>query len=137
MQEEIRAWLGAATHATLATLNADDVLPGFPYGSLVPYALDENDLPLLWLSDLAVHTKNLRVDARCSLLVVDPEAVDPLASWRVTLIGRAIIDDATGKARFFARHPEASALPGFHAWKIHVEGARYIAGFGKMGYVKW
>lgn len=130
MNDEIRAWLASAHTASLSTL-----LDGAPFGSLVPFALHD-DAPLLFLSDLAVHTKCLLADPRCSLLVHDPAANDPQTSWRVTLLGRAAQDERpAAKDAFLARHPKTQALPGFAIWRIDVEKTRFIAGFGRMGWI--
>lgn len=124
----VRSWLHAARFGALGTL-----VDGVPFVTLVPYALDAHDRPILLLSDIAVHTKALRDDARCSLLVRDPATDDPPQSWRATLVGRALIDDNV-REEFQARHPNTPSLPGFHAWVIDVERTRYIEGFGRAGW---
>ena len=64
--------------------------PGHPFGSVMPYALDEARRPLFLISSMAMHTQNLEADRRASLLVTGPGAAeDPLAAGRVTLIGEA------------------------------------------------
>ena len=60
MAETIQAWLRAARFGALATL-----VDGVPFATLVPYALDARGRPTLVLSDIAVHTRALRDDARC------------------------------------------------------------------------
>jgi heme iron utilization protein len=100
---------------------------------VVPFALDGAGPPLLFLSDLAVHTKALHQDPRCSLLVHDPSAADPQLSWRITLVARARIDDDR-QAAFLARHPTTQLLPGFHTWALDVQRVRFIEGFGRMGW---
>jgi len=73
----------------LATLSRRH--PGHPFGSVMPYALDEARRPLFLISSMAMHTQNLEADGRASLLVTGPGAAeDPLASGRVTLIGEAM-----------------------------------------------
>src|SRR5947209_19878902 len=62
--------------------------PGFPFGSIMPYALDEQGRPIFLISSMAMHTQNLRADPRASLLVSQPDASgDPLGSSRVTVLG--------------------------------------------------
>src|ERR1022692_5206446 len=62
--------------------------PGFPFGSLMPYALDAQGRPIFLVSTMAIHTQNLQADPRASLFVTEPGASgDPLGSSRVTLIG--------------------------------------------------
>ena len=71
---------------SLSTLSRKQ--PGFPFGSLMPYALDGEGRPLFLISTMAMHTQNLLADPRASLFVTEPGASgDPLGSSRVTLIG--------------------------------------------------
>jgi len=86
--ERTRTLLASTTHAHLATVGAGEPV-GYPFGSLVGYALDDDGRPILCLSDLAEHSANLAADSRASLLVaVAPaEGVDPLATARATLVG--------------------------------------------------
>ena len=55
-------------------------MPGFPFGSVVPYCLDGQGWPLLLISRIAQHTRNLRADPRCSLLVGERDAEDVQAA---------------------------------------------------------
>jgi putative heme iron utilization protein len=114
---------------------------GYPYGSLTPYALSASGAPLLLLSALAAHTKNLLGDPRACLYVGDRTAAeDPLAGARVSLLGRAARvvakeTEADGRARYVERHPRAAAyfqLRDFALWELAVEEARLISGFGSM-----
>src|SRR5262245_33351850 len=73
--------------------------PGHPFGSVMPYALDERRRPLFLISSMAMHTQNLEANARASLLVTGPGAEqDPLAAGRVTLVGEARRAPADGVA---------------------------------------
>src|SRR3954470_21011037 len=98
-----------ASIATLSTLAIDP--PGHPYGSLVAYA-SVDAAPVLLLSELAEHTRNLRADPRASLTVGEPGEGPALQRARVTLLGRARLleGDALGTARaaYLARHPDAA-----------------------------
>ncbi|MDZ4841945.1 MAG: pyridoxamine 5'-phosphate oxidase family protein [Hyphomicrobium aestuarii] len=130
--------------AALATL---DAATGHPYASLVTVALDAVGRPLMLLSQLARHTKNLDADGRASLLfepVIDPAvttASDPLAGARVTLIGRvhAIASDDPGlnsaRERFLARHLDAAMYAGFsdfRFFRLELATAHFIGGFGRI-----
>ena len=127
----VRAWLAAARTATLSTILDDARAPGSPFGTVVPYALDAEGRPFVVISELAVHTKNLRADPRASLVVSEPGTDDVQAAWRVTLVGRMrVIDDP---APYLARLPQS--LPGFAPWVLDVDATRYIAGFGRMGWL--
>src|SRR5262245_28730894 len=86
--ERARTLLHLGRTGTLATLSRH--LPGHPFASIMPYALDAFGRPLFLISSMAMHTQNLQADPRASLLVTQPGAVDdPLASGRVTLMGTA------------------------------------------------
>jgi len=87
--ERARTLVHQGRAGTLATLSRRH--PGHPFASIMPYALDDMGRPLFLISSMAMHTQNLGGDARASLLVTQPGATgDPLASGRVTLMGRAL-----------------------------------------------
>jgi len=113
---------------------------GYPFGSLAPYALTERGEPLLLLSDLAEHTRNLQADARASLFVREEGAIHAQAAMRVTLLGMVspAPDDAALRERYVARHPSAQAyfqLGGFGLYVLHTEHLRVIERFGEMGWL--
>jgi hypothetical protein len=86
--ERVRTLLSRTTVATLSTLSRKHV--GFPFGSLMPYALDHQGRPLFLISNMAMHTQNLRSDPRASLFVAQTLTDgDPLGAARATLIGQA------------------------------------------------
>ena len=114
-----------------------------PFGSLAPYGVDGEGQPILLISRLAVHTRNLAADPRASLLVAERGDEDPLAIGRVTLVGRvAPLPDAERTARrsdYLTRHPSAQAWVDFADFAFHrltVEAAYFVAGFGAMGWVE-
>ncbi len=134
--ERARTLVAGQRTGVLATLTED----GFPYGSYVTFALDEGD-PVLLVSTMAAHTKNLLVEPKCSLLVHESVADDPLANGRVTLVGRGARLDEPGAAReaFLAAHPQASYYADFKDfafWKLSVSSVRYIGGYGRMSWVE-
>src|SRR5205823_6291401 len=115
--------------AAIITADLDDLIPkyggsaanpkgqrrllfaaGRPYVSLVVAACDSHASPLLLLSDLAQHTKNLLAEPAVSLLFEDVAGhADPLAGPRLTLLGRAErYDEPRVAARFTARHPASA-----------------------------
>jgi heme iron utilization protein len=125
----------AARSAALATLDAQT---GHPYASLVTVAVDTGGAPLMLLSGLARHTRNLDHDPRASLLF-EPAALspgDPLASARVTLVGAAQpTTNPQARARFLARHPEAAMYADFADFRFFVftaGHAHFIGGFGRI-----
>jgi heme iron utilization protein len=137
----LKEFLSAERQAVLATLSASR--RGWPFASLAPFALTEQGEPLLLLSDLAEHTRNLRADARASLLVQDHTSLeDPQAGARVTLLGvvepveTGVLDSM--RARYVERHPGAReyfAMGDFHLYVLRISQARFIGGFGDMGWI--
>jgi putative heme iron utilization protein len=136
------AWalLEAQPYGVLATLSARHA--GWPFASLAPFALDARGEPLLVLSNLAEHTRNLRADARASLFVQDGQGQ---AGARLTLLGEvaelgAADELEDGRRRYLERHPEAARyfdeLADFHLYVLHLKAARFIAGFGDMGWLE-
>src|SRR5665811_127916 len=85
--ERCRTLVASASRGALSTLAADP--PGYPYGSVASYGLDDRGNPLFFVSLMAEHTQNAIRDPRASLLVTEPvpDGADPLASGRVTLLG--------------------------------------------------
>jgi len=128
----------AVDRASLATLRQDP--RGWPYASLVLVACDHGAAPIMLISDLADHTKNLAADDRVSLLYDGTAGLeDPLTGARVSLQGRsARTDDATHAARYLARHPSAESYAGFGDfafYRVAVEAAHIVAGFGRIDWV--
>lgn len=126
-------------HAALATSRE-----GHPYVSLVALALDYDASPLLLLSDLAQHSRNIAADPRVSLLfdggAPEHPPADPLAEPRLTLLGEAVrCDDASLLARFTARHPSAGAYAGFgdfHLYRVTIGRGHLVAGFGRISWIE-
>src|SRR5260221_5163536 len=110
-----RDLIRAADRATLATRLTRPGLAGWPYASLVLVATDQDLTPLLLISDLADHTRNIAREPRVSLLFdATAGAADPLAAARLTVLGRIIRDDGpAARARYLARHPTAATYAGF------------------------
>jgi heme iron utilization protein len=133
---EAMAWAArklvrAARAGTLAT-----VAQGQPFASLVTPATAPDLSVLLLLSNLSEHTRHLREDPRCAVLVAgEPESINPQTTPRVTLTGRAeVINDQTLRARYLAVHPYAGLYADFgdfHLWRMPVEAALFVGGFGR------
>ena len=131
-----RRLMRRAGHAALATSFA-----GRPYVSLVAIACDLDACLLLLLSDLAQHTQNLNVDPNVALLFAEEAAsAEPLAQARLTVLGRAErCADERAAQRFAARHPASAAYAAFadfHLYRITVERAHLVAGFGRIAWVE-
>src|SRR6187549_2855777 len=125
--------LREARSGALATLMPDS---GDPYCSLVNVATTIGGSPVLLLSKLAVHTKNILADARVSLMLDERKEGDPLEGARVMLMGKAAAtDDPAVRRRYLARHPEAEMFAGFGDfgfYKIELSGVHLVAGFGRI-----
>ena len=132
--------LARERNGVLATLSESH--DGWPFASVVPFALSDGNEPLLLLSALAEHTRNLRADPRASLFIQDQTAADPQAGARATLLGRvepvADAELASATDLYLTRHPQAArylALPDFRFYVLRASEARLIAGFGDMGWI--
>jgi hypothetical protein len=129
-----RRVLRLAATGSLATLDKD----GGPFASLINVATTPAGEPILLLSKLAVHTKNLDRDARASLLLVAPggEGGDPLAGARLTVSGKVTSDrNPMLRRRFLARHEEAALYADFDDfafYRLKVRSAHLVAGFGRI-----
>lgn len=135
--DQSRALVRSADRAVLSTAMVDS---GWPYGSLVMTACDHRARPLLLISELAEHTKNLHGDARASLLFDGTAGLDsPLTGARVTITGRlAPTDDPALIARYVARHPDAEMYLGFADFSLYemtVDRAHIVAGFGAIHWI--
>jgi hypothetical protein len=138
---DARALLQARGFGVLATVSRR--LPGYPFGSIVNFALDERGRPLFVMSGLAVHTKNLAEEPKASLCVYTEEAEsDVLAAARMNVMGEihpvpeAELDAA--RAAFFKRHPDAEQymeFADFAVYRMNVADVYYVGGFGNMGWV--
>jgi heme iron utilization protein len=138
--ERARTLLEGVTSGTLCTLAREPA--GYPYGSLVTFALDEHR-PVFLISELAEHTRNLKDDARSSLLVSESRPGDPLANGRVTLLGvcapASDSERERARAAYLARHPNAeqyASFSDFSFWALEVGAVRYIGGYGRMSWIQ-
>jgi len=131
-----RALLLAQRHGVLATLSLE--VPGYPFGSITPYALDTGGTPLLLISAIAQHTKNILADPRVSLTVHDATAADPQAGARLTWVGDAAVvpaQETAAHARYRAYFPHTadySQTHDFALYRIQLKRARFIGGFGRI-----
>lgn len=138
--ERSRTLMELGTGGSLATMSTE--CPGFPFGSLVAYSVDDVGRPILCLSSLAEHSRNMAADPRASLMVTAPEdGSDRLALSRVTLVGEMkVLEGAEREAAldlFLAGHPSAFYVrfDDFSAYRLEVSAIRYVGGFGRMSWV--
>jgi heme iron utilization protein len=115
-------------------------MPGYPFGSVVPYCLDDQGRPLILISRIAQHTHNLQKDPKCSMLVGEREAEDVQAVGRVTVMAEAqkLTDEAAIEAaaqRYYRYFPESESYHSAHDfdfWVLVPVRYRYIGGFGAI-----
>ena len=129
----IRELVARARQGALGTLMADSKAP---YVSLVNVASDGKE-PLLFLSRLAWHTHNILAEDRACLLITKEDATgDVLAEPRVSLLGRLRRSESEdAREIYFSLHPNArdyAQFGDFNLFKLNVETAHYVAGFGQI-----
>ena len=138
---DARRVMRARRHGTLSTLSLR--LKGYPFGSVVPFVMDHAARPVLLVSALAEHTKNVAADPRASLLVHEPPGEDIQAQSRVTVVGDGIALTGVEPADMFASirqryvryWPDAEGLLGlgdFAFYRIEPVIVRFIGGFGRI-----
>lgn len=139
--ERVRTLVSLGKVATLATVSRKH--PGFPFGSLMPYALDGEGRPIFLISNMAMHTQNLKADARASLFVAQVGAEgDPLGAARATLVGETRPvpegDAASAREHYLARHENSRYwvdFADFGFFRLEPIDLYYVGGFGVMGWV--
>ena len=139
--ERARTLVHRARTGTLATLSRRHA--GYPFASLMPYALDQTGRPIFLISSMAVHTQNLEGDPRASLFVAEPDwSGDPLAAGRITLMGGVTPvpaeDRAEARAAYLARHANAAYWVDFEDFAFHrleVEDLYFVGGFAAMDWI--
>lgn len=134
-----RRLIRTAGTATLATLSREPA--GWPYASLALVATAQDGRPLLLLSDLADHSRNIEHDDRVSLLFDGTRGLaDPLTGARLSVQGRAFRHDNKDRAqsplrRYLTRHPEAAHYVDFGDFRLYEvipERGHLVAGFGRI-----
>ena len=139
--ERARTLLYLGRIGALSTLSRKQ--QGFPFGSVMPYGLDENGRPVFLISTMAMHTQNLHADSRSSLLVTQPDASgDPLGASRVTLLGNVLpipeLEVAEVRNLYVARYANSKNwvdFEDFSFYRMDVMDVYYVGGFGVMGWV--
>ena len=132
---EAKRLLRSIRSGALATLTVS----GDPFSTLITVATDYDGSPLLLVSQLSAHTRHLDGDPRCSLLLAETGAGDPLAHARLTLTGKAVkVTEPQARlavrARFLAKHPKAELYADFgdfSFWRIGMEQAHLNGGFAR------
>jgi putative heme iron utilization protein len=139
--ERVRTLMSLASIATLSTMSRKQ--EGFPFGSLMPYAMDASGRPLFLISNMAMHTQNLKAEPRASLFVSQSAADgDPLGAARATLVGRAtpVLSEEINAVResYLERHENSRYwvdFADFNFFRLDLVDIYYVGGFGVMGWV--
>lgn len=138
--ERARTLLHLSRIGSLSTISRKR--PGWPFGSIMPYALDEIGRPLFLISSMAMHTQNLHDDGRASLLVSQSDSPDPLGAARVTLMGEVFKLDGDElpaiRKNYLARHENARYwvdFDDFSFYRMEIAEVYFVGGFGVMGWV--
>ena len=135
-REAAKHLLRNSRFGTIATLNEN----GYPFASLISFALDRSEIPFVLVSRLSNHTKHLLADPRCSLLLGEPGKGDPLAHPRISIQCSAKPVDRNSdeiiilRTLFLARHAKAAIyidFPDFLFIRLTMMEASLNGGFGK------
>ncbi|RAH14090.1 MAG: hypothetical protein CMB56_006590 [Methanobacteriota archaeon] len=160
----VAQWLEDVHHGTLCTISSHSELEGFPYGSIVPFAISSDGMPYILIAEIAAHTKNILTNSKSCLFISHPNPKgDPQSNWRASIFGefeRVITPSRKDKfnmselekcihvseeeeermlVRYCQRVPSAKSYletHNFYFWKMkNIEKVRYIAGFGKICWI--
>jgi putative heme iron utilization protein len=135
--DEARRFTRGQTSGVLSTISKR--LDGFPFGSVSPFILDHSGRPVILISDIAEHTKNINADPRVSI-IVQPYSSDMQVTGRITVIGRAekLEEKDSLGPRYLRYFPQAAgyfAMHDFHFYRIEPVRIRWIGGFGHIFWV--
>jgi heme iron utilization protein len=126
---------------SLSTLSRKQ--PGFPFGSVMPYGLDDQGRPIFLISSMAMHTQNLQADPHASLLVTQQDSEgEPLGASRVALLGNVQPvpkrELAEVRKLYLERHANSKYwvdFEDFSFYRMDIVDVYYVGGFGVMGWV--
>lgn len=116
--------------------------PGYPFGSVAPYCLDRKGRPMILISAIAQHTKNINANPKVSLIVMERDADDSQEHGRVTYLGEARPlppEDEDAPSRYYRFFPEARdyhKTHDFDFYRLELHRARFIGGFGRIHWVE-
>lgn len=119
----------------LSTLSVK--LEGFPFGSVVPYCQDNDGWPVVLISTIAEHTKNIKVDNRCSLTIV-MDGEDVQATGRICIVGHMkelLSEEKEIMERYYVQFPNSRSYDATHSfsfYRLTPVSIRYIGGFGQI-----
>jgi putative heme iron utilization protein len=140
-KEDARKLFLKESFGVLSTISLDPA--GYPFGSVTPYCADQQGRPIIYISTIAQHTKNIGADPRTSLTIVENgTSNDVQARGRVTCLANAHRADASEAAiseRYFRYFPSARQYDGTHDFsffRLDLVRIRYIGGFGQIYWVE-
>lgn len=135
--KDARGLMLRESDAVLSTLSVD--VEGFPFGSITPYCFDRCGHPVIFISSIAQHTKNIGRDPRVSLTVAESGVKDSQAGGRVTFLGRAErVSDDDAVRRYWRHFPESERYRKTHDFDLYAVRpvrVRFIGGFGRIHWV--
>jgi putative heme iron utilization protein len=115
-------------------------LGGFPFGSIVPFCTDKNGFPVIYISTIAEHTKNILADPRVSLTLATVDTANVQAKGRVTIVGNieVVEGDQEVEERYYSYFPKSrgyAAMHSFSFYRIVPKSIRFIGGFGAIHWI--
>jgi heme iron utilization protein len=138
--ERVRTLVTLTSIATLSTMSRK--CHGYPFGSLMPYALDLEGRPTFLISNMAMHTQNLKSEPRASLFVGQVADGDPLGAARATVVGDVepvpASEVSLAREQYVARHENSRSwvdFDDFGFYRLQPIDIYYVGGFGVMGWV--
>ncbi len=139
--EEARTLVAAANSGSLASLSED----GTPWASIVAFGATGAGEPVLVVSTMAEHGRNLAREPRCSVAIAEPvpEGDDPLDRARITLAGHVIAPEGeeadVALDAHVVNYPFArgyATYADFTTYVLRVERVRWVGGFARMSTVE-
>ena len=127
-------------YGVLSTISK--AVKGYPFGSVVPYCTDQTGTPIILISNIAQHTKNIMADSRVSLTILDHSADNVQANARLTLLAQAFPpgmrkDEVADRYyRYFPESKDYHQTHDFGFFRLNLEKVRYIGGFGEIHWLK-
>ena len=135
-----RSLMMSEYQGVLSTLSVE--AQGYPFGSVTPYCFDRRGRPVILISRIAQHTKNILADPKVSLIVMERDVDDIQANGRVTYLGEAKQlsgDDTDTMERYYRFFPDARdyhKTHDFDFYRLEFYRVRFIGGFGKIYWVE-
>lgn len=130
-------------HQSVGVLSTHSIdVEGYPFGSIAPYTLNYDGEPIILISDIAQHTRNIKQNNKVSLTVFESHAADPQSGSRLTWIGEAELVDATdggSRDRYLRYFPSSAGYfetHDFSFYRIGLRRARFIGGFGEIYWIE-